>query len=212
LIELRNVWFSYVPGRPVLRGVSARFDVGLTVILGPNGSGKTTLLKVASGLMRPERGEVLLDGESMYEGWEGRLELRRRVAYVHERPVVLRGTVERNVFFGLGLRRRAPDEHAWAVIRRLGLGGLLGRRASELSAGQMQLISIARALVIEPEHLLLDDPLQHLDEDASARVLDVILEYSRWRCVVIATTDRFLCGYADRVLYMRRGVIEARPR
>jgi len=183
IIELRDVWFTYPGSRePALRGVSIAIRSGEAVLVqGPNGSGKTTLLKIIALLYRPSRGSVLVDGEE-YWGRDPstRLRIRRRVVYVHEKPILLRRSVLENVLLGLRIRGvEDAEERALRVLRELGIEELAKRSWRELSAGQAQLVSIARALAVEPEILLLDEPLAHLDRDRRAVLVEVLRRLKR---------------------------------
>ena len=132
-------------------------------LLGPTGAGKSTLLRVLAGLGPTQGGDVLFEDRPLVvKGMP--LPLRRRISMVHQRPLLLGGSVASNVEFGLRVRRadqRTPK--VAAVLDRLGLGGLASRSARTLSGGQVQLVALARALVIDPDVLLLDEPTAHLD-------------------------------------------------
>ena len=132
-------------------------------LLGPTGAGKSTLLRVLAGLGPTQGGDVLFEDRPLVvKGMP--LPLRRRISMVHQRPLLLGGSVASNVEFGLRVRRadqRTPK--VAAVLDRLGMGGLASRSARTLSGGQVQLVALARALVIDPDVLLLDEPTAHLD-------------------------------------------------
>ena len=209
MIELRGVSFSYVRGRPALRGVDLALRRGLTAIVGPNGSGKTTMLKVASLIYRPDEGVVLVDGVDPWSLDErGALRVRRRVVYVHERPIMLRGSALDNVAKGLTLRGLSVDEArrgAMEALRELGIAHLALRRAEGLSMGERQLVALARAIALSPDHILLDEPLAHLHVDLRSRVVDLLRALSRDRVVVVATHDLYLASIADRVAVVEEG-------
>lgn len=217
MIQLRGVWFRYPGSDWVLRDVDlALGKPGITVIVGPNGSGKTTLMKLASLIYRPQRGSVLVNGRDAWAlGGSERLMLRRRIVYVHEKPVMLKGSVWDNIAYGLRIRGVDGEELERRVRQAassLGIEGLLGERADKLSAGQIQLVAIARALAVEPEVLMLDEPFAHLDR-AKRRTLMELLNGLKARDtrVVIATHDTFLASrIASRVIILEDGsVMEA---
>ncbi|MEZ0393702.1 MAG: energy-coupling factor ABC transporter ATP-binding protein [Desulfurococcaceae archaeon] len=179
MIELVGVWYSYGGSSWALRDVSASFGEGeLVAVVGPNGAGKSTLLKIASLIYRPARGAVLVDGADFWSlGREGRERARRDVVYVHERPILVRGTALYNVSLGLVLRgvdRGHAERRALEVMEELGIAGLAHRSASALSAGQAQLVAIARALALEPRHLFLDEPFAHLDRRARRALSELL--------------------------------------
>ena len=135
-------------------------------IVGPNGSGKSTLLRLLALLERPSEGEVRLDGAVVTAS----AATRRRVTLVEQRPVLFRGTVRENLEFGLqvrGIRRTEGNGRIENIAERLAIGPLLARRRHELSDGEVQRVAVARALAVEPEVLLLDEPVSSADRAAA---------------------------------------------
>jgi tungstate transport system ATP-binding protein len=162
-----------------VNGLSKRFDNGFALriddlqvagdrihaVVGENGAGKTTLLRLLSGLLRPDQGEIRFLGEPVTVGRSG-LALRRRMVYLSHRPVLFRGTVFRNVLYGLRVRHvPSPEarERAMAALAEVGLTEFADRPARSLSGGEAQRVALARALCLKPECLLLDEPTAHLD-------------------------------------------------
>jgi molybdate transport system ATP-binding protein len=144
-------------------------DGATTVIVGESGAGKTSVLRVAAGLDRPSRGRVALDGE-VYTDTEAGLHVppwRRNVGYVSQDYALFPHlTVAENVAFGLraaGLPRGEIQERVARVLDRTGIGALARRKPPTLSGGQQQRAALARALVLDPRLLLLDEPLAALD-------------------------------------------------
>lgn len=214
-IRLSNVWFRYDPRNNwVLKEINYEFKEGRTyVVVGPNGSGKTTLLKVASLIYRPQKGDVITWGRNLWvlERNEA-LKLRRKVVYVHEKPILLRGTVTYNVAFGLTLRGVSRDEAentAERTIREFGLSYLLYKKHNELSAGEAQLISIIRAIILKPNIIFLDEPLAHLDINKREKIINIINELrNSGTGIVIATHDLYLAKLvSDEALCLEGGVI-----
>jgi ABC-type multidrug transport system ATPase subunit len=170
-ITLRNIWYRYQSSRNwVLRRVSLELESGEAVLVrGPNGSGKTTLLKIASLIYRPTIGSIYIDGESFWELDSRRQVIhRRRIAFVHDRPVMLRGSVSYNIKIGLIIRGAGKDyieKRYREIIEELMLEKIENNNANQLSAGQAHLVAIARALITQPEILFLDEPFIHLDSD-----------------------------------------------
>jgi len=173
VLELRGVRHRY-DGRVVLD--LERFAVppgALIAIVGPNGAGKSTLLRLLALLERPSEGAVLLDGRP------ADLALRRRVTLVEQRPVLLRGTTRENLEFGLrvrGIRRTEVNRLVDNVAGRLGITPLLDRRRHELSDGEVQRIAVARALAVEPDVLLLDEPASSADRAAAQSLYHALAE------------------------------------
>jgi len=150
-----------------LAGVSLEVGRGEVVgLLGPSGSGKTTLLRLAGMLDSPTSGRVLFEGKEVTPRGDRDLPTRRRIAMILQKPVVFRGTVMRNATYGLRMRRAEPEEArrgAQEALEAVGLGGLPGRTASTLSGGEVQRLAFARAAVLRPELMLLDEFTANLD-------------------------------------------------
>jgi len=216
VIDLRDVWFHY-PGssRWVLRGVNLQIPRGSTVVIrGPNASGKTTLLKVAALLYRPVKGFVLVYG---VDPWgSGRIvEFRRRVVYVHDKPVVLRrASVLENAALGLiirGVSREEAFRRVREILRSLEAEYLIEKKVDELSAGEKQLISIVRAIAVEPEFMLLDEPFTNLDEKRRRSIADLLNEFKRRGTGMVVASHLYevLSGLEiDKVLHIVDGVLK----
>jgi tungstate transport system ATP-binding protein len=144
----------------------------ILAIIGPNGGGKSTLLRVMGLLQHPTHGTVLFHGENALNG--NSLKLRRRIATVFQEPLLLNATVDENAALGLKLRGVPGREIARRLdpwLERLGIAHLGGRAARSLSGGEAQRTSLARALVLEPEILLLDEPFAALDPTSREALL-----------------------------------------
>lgn len=160
-------------GRPLLRGVGLTLKQGeITAVIGPSGSGKTTLLRSLALLIEPAGGELRLRGQSAAElGWTC---WRRKVVYLAQRPVVLGGSVADNLARPFSFRSAGAVRFALARARQ-GLAELglppryLDSEARSLSEGERQRVCLLRALLVEPEVLLLDEPTSALDPEAQQR-------------------------------------------
>jgi tungstate transport system ATP-binding protein len=168
VVELRGVRHRY-EGRLVLDLEQFSLpDRALVAVVGHNGAGKSTLLRLLALLEAPTEGRVLFDGKPVPR--RAPAALRRRVTLVEQRPILFRGTVRDNLVFGLevrGIGRTAVNGMVGDVTERLGLGPLLGRRRHELSDGEVQRVAVARALVVRPDVLLLDEPASSADRAAA---------------------------------------------
>jgi molybdate transport system ATP-binding protein len=148
---------------------------GLTALVGPSGSGKTTLLNIVAGVVRPDRGLVRLEGETLVDTssrlWRPPHE--RRIGYVfQEHRLFPHMTVRQNLVYGRWFQRHtdcgpAADE----VIGLLNLGALLGRRPTQLSGGEKQRVALGRALLARPKLLLFDEPLASIDQAHREEIL-----------------------------------------
>jgi energy-coupling factor transporter ATP-binding protein EcfA2 len=204
MIELKGIWFSY--DNFTLKEIDLSLREGqVTSIIGPIGSGKTTVLKVAGLLLRPSKGKVIIDEE---DAWHAPTRLRRRVVYVQEKPVLVRGRVIDNVALGPVLRdMKGAYESAKRAVKMLGIENLAMKDRRELSAGQIQLVSIARALAVESRYLLLDEPTAHLDGDQRRMLIRVIRELKEeGKGIAIASHDfSFVEALSDRVVELLNG-------
>ena len=184
-------------GVHVRRGQRAVFDdlhmaiaEGITSVVGPSGVGKSTLLRLLNRLADPDRGVVRYRGRDVRE--LDVLELRRQVALVAQLPALMDGTVAEAVTFGVRLAGSTPVD----VEELLALAGLTGdfapRAAARLSVGEQQRVTLARALALRPEVLLLDEPTSALDAHARSAVEDTLLDLRRSVAVslVVVTHDR----------------------
>ena len=181
----------------------------MLAIIGPNGSGKSTLLRVMGMLQRPTSGSVRFRGEEALNG--NSLRLRRRIATVFQEPLLLNGTVQANAALGLQLRGVSKAEIARRLepwLERLGIAHLRARSARSLSGGEAQRASLARALVLEPEILLLDEPFAALDpasREALLRDFQPILRDSGITAVFVTHDRNEAFTLAGRVAVLHHG-------
>lgn len=143
-------------------------------LVGPTGAGKSTLLRLLSGLVAPTSGNMTFQGRPLKPGQIPLADLRR-IATAHQTPLLFSDTVRTNIEFGLRVRGvSAVRDRTDQVLQGLGLHSIAAQDARTLSGGQRQLVAIGRALVIEPEVLLLDEPTSHLDPANVARVESLV--------------------------------------
>jgi tungstate transport system ATP-binding protein len=193
---------------------SLTIDAGQRVgVTGPIGAGKTTLLRAAAGLVDLSSGVVTMSGRHFHSGRApGALEMRRRMAFVQQEPCLFATSVEENILAGLsyrGVKNAEGRKRCAAWLDRLGLGGLARRDAAHLSGGERRLVALARALVLEPVLLFLDEPTAHLDQAAAARVESLLREaLPGSTTLVLATHDMAQAErLSSRVLQMESGKI-----
>lgn len=172
----------------------------VTAVIGPSGCGKSTLLRCLNRMNELVdgvriTGQVLLDGQDIYGPAVDAIELRRRVGMVFQRAAPFPKSIYENVAYGLriaGIRsRKVLDQSVEQSLRRAGLWDevkdRLGRSAWELSGGQLQRLCIARAIAVNPEIILMDEPCSELDPRSTARIEDLIAELRRQYTIIIVT-------------------------
>ena len=188
--QLKGIVFDY--GRGVgLGGVDLQIkSASITAVVGPNGAGKTTLLNLLAFLTWPQAGEFRFNAKRLIPADAEKC--RRQVGYVQQNPYLLRGTARDNVELGLKLRqvnKIRRMERAHEVMVMLGIAALAGRHARSLSGGEAQKVAIARALILAPRVLILDEPFTHLDKQAAHELERLILQLcAELKKTVIFTT------------------------
>lgn len=213
MIEIKDIRKSYGTLEnklPVLKGISTKIEDGdFVVILGASGSGKSTFLNVISGLEYPDSGSVRYDGRDITQLSDGDLTSFRKetVGFIFQQYYLLpHMTVEKNVRMGADL---AGNSDYRKIINSVGLGDKLKKYPGELSGGEQQRVSIARALAKKPKVLFLDEPTGALDEQTGRQVLDYIsaLQKEHGFTVVMVTHNLNIAQMANTVIKMNSGKI-----
>ena len=212
ILEARNLEVKrggtvvlYVPSLSLRKGE-------ILSLIGPNGAGKTTLLQTLSYLLKPFQGEIFFEGEKV-DGNHSVLEYRRKLAMVFQEPLLFDTLVFDNVASGLKIRGMKSTDIRNRVmenLERFGISHLSRRSAKTLSGGEAQRVSLARAFVIQPEVLLLDEPFASLDpptRDSLIEDLESILQQTR-TTAIFATHDRMeALRLSNRIAVMNGGSI-----
>lgn len=217
LLEIENVSRRYC-AVDALCGASLTVDRGeILGLLGPSGAGKTTLLRVAGLLETPTDGRVIFDGQPAMADKKDSLALRRRMAMILQKPVVFRGSVLRNATYGLRVRGY-PEQQARRlvspILETVGLSEMANRPAHTLSGGEVQRLAFARATVLKPELLLLDEFTANLDPANIALLEKGVRQYRDGGGTVMMVTHNLAQGkrLADRVCLLLGGrLVEAGP-
>lgn len=211
-IEVRDLWFEYSPGKPVLKGANLRIEPGDVVgIVGPNGSGKTTLVRLLVRLFDPMRGAVLLDGVDLRKVRIS--SLRGQVILVPQEPMLLPGSVAYNIAYGV----ENPDPlailyaawlcgaHRFVVELPLAYDSDVGEQGRALSGGQRQLICLARALVLKPKVLILDEATSNVHVELEEILLKRVLGFLRDSTIIAISHRPTLNAFVNRVILMSEG-------
>jgi ATP-binding cassette subfamily B protein AbcA/BmrA len=215
-LTFEHVCFSY-DEESVIKNADFTIPKGrFTVIVGPNGSGKTTLFKLIERFYEPDSGRILFgdcDVEELHLG-----QWRQSFGYVLQDPMLFDGTIRENIVYGM--EREVTEEEVESAARLScadefikelpgGYDFVVGENGSRLSGGQRQRIAIARALLLDPSYLLLDEATCSMDVHSEQKVLESLLALMKGRTTVMITHDMGMLERADEVIVMKDGAVEA---
>jgi ABC-type multidrug transport system fused ATPase/permease subunit len=216
-IRFEGVGFGYAPDRPVLEGIELEIGSGRTVaLIGHTGSGKTTLAALVPRFYDATEGRVLVDGVDVRD--VTRRSLRREIGVISQDPFLFSATVHENIAFGVldatveQVERAARAAQAHEFVEELphGYDTIIGERGITLSGGQRQRLAIARALVIDPRILILDDATASVDATTEARIRVGLAEAMRGRTTIIIAHRLSTIALADEIVVLERGRVAAR--
>jgi molybdenum ABC transporter ATP-binding protein len=190
--------------------LNINIDKEILVIIGPTGSGKTSLLNIIAGILKPDKGNIWLEGKNITK----QPTESRKIGYVFQHPSLFPHlTTYNNIVFGLGRRKQDTENVSTVkkVIDDLGIGDLLDRKIDYLSGGEMQKVSLARMLVMQPKIILLDEPLANLDfptRDKLRIELRNILRKLKIPVIHVSHFEEDVYALADSIAVMDKGKIE----
>jgi len=211
-IEFRDVHLTYHTGKTVLKGLNLKIKPGERILItGPPGSGKSTLLKLIARFYEPDRGQVLIDGVDV--GKIKTSNLRKTVAYVPQEPFIFNRSLRENIALA------KPDASMEEIIRAAkiakihdfiaslpeGYETVVGEKGVTLSGGQRQRIALARALLLEPKILLLDDPVSNLDAETEEKLVGDLKDILEGKTALIVSQRLSMVKLADRIIVMVDG-------
>src|SRR5205814_6718428 len=213
-VAFEDLHFSYVPGKPVLQGVTLRARGGETIALvGANGAGKTTLINHLLRFLNPESGRVLIDGQDIQQ--VDLKSLRRQIGVVTQETILFSGTIAENIRYGLPeasdaqVIEAARSANAYGFIAALPNGFLTdaGERGQRLSGGQLQRIALARAVLSNPPILVLDEATSAVDAESEALIQEALARLTRGRTTFVIAHRMSTVRRADRIVVMEGGRI-----
>jgi ABC-type lipoprotein export system ATPase subunit len=214
-LELRNATKRYPNGAIGADDVNLNIEAGSFVALfGPSGSGKTSQLHMLGLLQRPDEGEVWVDGERVDQLSEaGAAKLRRsKLGFVFQSASLIRlASARENVDVSMrlsNLRGSAARQRVESALATVGMSGRMDHRPDEMSGGEQQRVSIARALVHEPKYLLADEPTGELDTTTGAGILQMLRDIAdTGTTIVMATHDPAAIDFVDTAYFVRSGTL-----
>jgi len=216
-LRFEGVGFGYTPDRPVLQGIDLDLAAGRTVaLIGHTGSGKTTLAALVPRFYDATEGRVLVDGVDVRD--VTRRSLRREIGVISQDPFLFSASVRENIAFGVvgatdeqvERAARAAQAHDFVTELPQGYDTVIGERGITLSGGQRQRLAIARALVIDPRILILDDATASVDATTEALIRDGLAQAMRGRTTIIIAHRLSTIALADEIVVLEQGRIGAR--
>ena len=216
LLELKQVSVSYADSNPILDQMNLDIQSGEFIgITGKAGCGKTTLIEAIGGLHKPDKGEILLNGEDIYGDHFDRLSFRRKLQIVFQFPEnqFFETDVRNELAFGLKMLKTSEDEIEQRISETMDAVGLsqslLSVSPFALSGGQKRKLALGCALVIHPEILLLDEPFSGLDAEGEKQILSTLQkEHEKGTTILMVSHDpNTLCEISDRIIAIQNGKI-----
>ena len=217
ILVAENIHRSYQDGKRklhVLNGIDLSLNKReVMIILGPSGSGKSTLLHILGTLDKPSKGEVLLDGTSVYKANDATSSKMRneRIGFVFQFYHLLPefNTLE-NVMMPALIKNQPSKERAKELLAMVGLASRMDHKPSQLSGGEAQRVAIARALMNRPDVVLCDEPTGNLDKGNSEAIFELIKEINtkEGTSFIIVTHEQGYAKFCDNVKYLEEGVLK----
>lgn len=220
LIDVCHLSFSFGSGelmQPVLKDATISIHKGEIVLMtGPSGSGKTTFLTIIGGLRQVFKGSVKVLGQQLVNSTEQvKVDVRRQIGYIFQQHNLLESlTALQNVSMTLEMQNDSSEQErldrAAQMLEAVGLGNRLNYKPEQLSSGQRQRVSIARALVGQPKIILADEPTASLDKQSGQEAVGILKQLAKesGTAILLVTHDYRILDIADRVVALEDGVIK----
>lgn len=217
ILSARDIYFSYPPvkGKNSFSVSIDRFDISpaeRVALIGPNGAGKTTLLQILAFLQPPAKGAIVFNGIGIRSKLQ-QIQYHRTTAFVPQKTVLYRGSVQENIAVGLKIRGEGQttlEQKVTEITKSLHIEHLMNRPSWQISGGEARRVMLARALVLKPQILFLDEPFAELDEPVRLELIqDLLPVLSKTRCAIIfsAHNQNEICQLSERVMVMINGEI-----
>ncbi|MBU1120952.1 MAG: ABC transporter ATP-binding protein [archaeon] len=220
LVEAKNVTKEYHLGHTIvqaLRGVSIDVkDEDFVIIVGPSGSGKSTLLHLLGALDHPTKGQVFIGGldTALMDEWSLAMVRRKQMGFIFQTfNLIPTLTALENVMIPtepMNVSEEEVMERAANLLKTVGLGNRISHKPDELSGGERQRVSIARALINDPELIYADEPTGNLDTVTGGKIIDLMINLNKkeGKTFVMVTHDTSLLKYANKRVFLRDGLVQ----
>jgi len=214
IIKLKNISYKY-SDKPILTHLNLGIEAGtITYILGSSGSGKTTILRLIAGLETPDEGEINIEGKPVSQRETILIpSQKRQIGYIFQDLALWpHMTIYKNIAFGPeNIKEENIEDKVIEVLSFFGLEEYAQKFPHQLSGGQQQMIAIARALILKPKILLMDEPLASLDVKSKRKILEYIVTIkNRYNLTIVYVTHdhREAFAIADRIVVINEGKIQ----
>ena len=215
MLKANNISYSYDDGTQALKNVNLEVEKGEMVsLLGKNGAGKSTLFLHFNGIIKPDNGEIIIDGETLKHDKKSLMKFRQKVGIVFQNPddQLFAPTVEEDIAFGplnLGLSQEETEKRVTDALNRVDLEGFERKAPHHVRGGQKKRVAIAGILAMQPEIMVLDEPTSGLDPKGASDILKLLYELNdEGMTIIISTHDVDLVPiYSNKVYVISSGEI-----
>ena len=215
MLKANNLFYSYDDGTNALNGIDFQMSKGeMVALLGRNGAGKSTLFLHFNGILRPDKGEIFIEGDKLEYNKKSLIKFRQKVGIVFQNPddQIFAPTVEEDVAFGplnLKLSQEETKKRVTDALERVGMEGFEKKAPHYLSGGQKKRVAIAGILAMKPDIMILDEPTAGLDPAGAAKIIKLLKELNQEGITILVSTHDvdLVAEYADRIYVMSEGEI-----